>query len=177
MTVDIENNLSRFANWQSVAPYFGRQENGQNDPVNRIIKPMITRITAANFSVKVFHTGGMGNYYSFFVSDKFPQQGTVKDYLVYLSILAPVGVMGKSKVTFFDRGLSINDMKLSDVLNYDEVTDEPGQKLLQILMATEYDLLTKQDVSQPLPKGLKRKGFCFDEPCDKFFHVLFDWTD
>jgi hypothetical protein len=178
MLIDIENNLSRFASWQSVVAYFGRSENGQNSPVNRIIEPIITKIARANLFVKVFHTEGEGNFYSFFVCNNFPQAGTVLGYMVYLSVLAPIGVIGKSKVTFYDQGMiGTDDLNLSNVLNSDEIADELGRKVLQIVTATEYELLTRQDVSKTLSNGLKRQGYCFIEPCDKFFHVLFDWTD
>jgi hypothetical protein len=181
--------LQRFAEWKSVVPGF-RHDVAYNDnqAIHHHILPLVAEITASRqITSHQFEDGGLSNYFAFFLhySSDLPEFSNIEydgvevpGVTVYLSLLAPVGVFGRSSSFIGARCWSWGYLEISDVLNASEAEGELERSLLSAISKTPYQLLSRTDIAEPLPAGVHPYEYCFcEEPWDKVFHALFTNTD
>jgi hypothetical protein len=185
-----DEQLKRFAEWESVVPGFDRNVAYNDDQaIHRHISPLIAEITASGqLTSHQFEDGGLSNHFAFFLhhSSDLPDVSTFEDYsavevpgiTVYLSLLAPVGVFGRSSSQIGPRCWIWGTLEISDVRDGSEAEGELERSLLSAISKTPYQLLSRADVAEPLPAGIHPYEYCFcEEPWDKVFHALFANTD
>jgi hypothetical protein len=91
-----DEEISRIATWDSVHIGFDREYS----TIQRFIEPILERIKSTDgISITEFEDGGLSNYFSVFIYDQTRLRAS-KEYeaydgiVLYLSLLAPVAVMG-----------------------------------------------------------------------------------
>jgi hypothetical protein len=182
--------LENFAAWQPVVAGYDRHTPlVENFTIHHRIHPLIADITASRqFRSHTFEDGGLSNYFAFFLhfSSDLPDISHLEGYSaikvsgisVYLSLLAPVGVFGRTSAMIGPRSWSGWGLELADVCNTTEAEGELETTFLSTIAKTPYRLLSREEIMQPLPPGVEPYEYCLCEgPYDKVFHVLFANTD
>jgi hypothetical protein len=188
MAINTED-LTRFAQWEPVAPGFGRQDL----TVQKHIQPILDRIGVSadvlgcNFekvAYCVFEQGGLSNYFAFFVFRPGDKELTIGPYRcqsgisVYLSLLAPIGVFGHTEQMRGDAVYFPPYLEIENLLDPNDANDPLTSTVIAAVQASEYRLLCPEDAQQRLPSGIEPYEYCMcNQPWERVFHVLFANTD
>jgi hypothetical protein len=172
--------IARIANWESVHPEFDRK----NFTIEKHIRPILNRLQDFDgLSVYEFEDGGLSNYYAFFVyveRDGVEVGTDVKNcgVVVYLSLLAPVGVIGTSQMIGGAKWNSAPHLEIVDVVSSDDSAGELLSLVRSAVLQSEYTILTSDEINRPLPPNVAPEEYCLcREPWDRYFHALFANTD
>ena len=172
--------LSEIAEWQPIQAGFGR-----DDPqTEHRIRAVAARIGASDgFGCEIVERDGLSNYFVLFASrvadvPAYAAARKVDGLLIYLSACAPVGVVGRSRKFVADEPTSHQPLEIEMLLNPNAPSCPLDIVTLGAIRAGGYQLLTAEDVSKPLPAGIKPRDYCLiSEPWDRIFHALFSNTD
>jgi hypothetical protein len=177
MAVDLERNLQLFARWESVVPYFSMKEKGENDAYVRIIKPMLSRLKK-NPSIEICEISSYPiNYYGFFAYPKGKQANKIRGLTAYLSLLAPLAVIGRKDGRKSDTGEIYGSFLLTieDIISPNDAQNEFEKIIIQEVSSSDYDFLLRTDVDKPLPKNIRIKHH--SQADKRYFHAIFDYDE
>lgn len=172
--------IATIAEWQPIRVGFGR-----DDTQTAIrIKGIVDRINSSgDFGCEILEDDGLSNYFVLFAfavadvpSNALSRQ--VEGLLIYLSACGPVGVVGRARKCV-GPGCSLHaPLRLEVLLSPEQPNGRLEQKSTEEIRSGGYELLSVDDISKPLPPGVKPYEYCFSsEPCDRVFHALFGNTD
>lgn len=173
--------IARIASWQSIHPGFDRDES----TVNERIRPILDAITAnAGTAFYIVESGGLANYFAFFVYQSFDAGsigGTyqqVEGINVYLSLLAPVGVFGKSEASFGPDSFAWGPLDIPQLLDPRAPPNPLAALVVEAVSKSDYRLLSRAAVDVSLPAGVQPYEYCLSaEPWDRLYHAMFANTD
>jgi hypothetical protein len=176
--------LEKFSQWQPVEPGYDRDIATEKCPIiNGYIKPLMNDLSSTqDVFCETLEDGGMSNYYSFFLYRSKRKIGVFPGLMIYLSLLAPVGVFGQSIISgsFRSKNLScmFSGLEPEEVCDVKKVSGELETLFIKLIATTPYRLLTPEEVLRPLPQDITPPE-CYNcsQPWDKVFHVIFSQTD
>jgi hypothetical protein len=175
-----DEEIARIAIWESVYPGYDRQD----FTIEHHIRPILNRLQdLVHISLYEFEDGGLSNYFAFFVyvkGDGITIGTDMKNcgVVVYLSLLAPVGVTGLSEMIGGATWKSSPHLEIADVVSPDCSKDELLTLVFSAVQQSEYALLTPDEIRQTLPQNVTPYEYCMcREPWDRYFHALFANTD
>jgi hypothetical protein len=174
--------LAAIARWEPIAPGFSTSRT-----VISHVQPILDRLhSERSLACSVVQDGGTANYFAFTVSTaaRF-RPGSPPLYrcdpcvLVYLSLLAPVGVFGRSEFEQTSTSSRLRYLGPGQVCDPDGWTTLLDRTVIEaVRQASCYELLGRQVIDGPLPEGIEVNEYCLcDKPWDRVFHVLFADTD
>lgn len=172
--------VAEIADWQSTHPGFGR-DNAQTAVRVQEIADRLK--SSGSLGCEIVKDDGLSNYFVLFAyigaeAPSYPLERKVDGLLIYLSACAPVGVVGRSRKCV-GPGLSSHDpLRIDTLLAPNRPSDHLEEEVFQAIRSSGYELLTPEEVSKPLPQGVKPFDYCHSpEPWDRVFHALFGDTD
>ncbi|NQT40111.1 MAG: hypothetical protein HQ581_21650 [Planctomycetes bacterium] len=176
-----DEELAKIADWQPVADGFGRDD----DTIRKHVMPALESLKASGFwDYHTWGNGGLSNYYSATV---FPYQKRRRVFTtltsfdcvaVYLSLMLPVGVVGRTSVSIDARISAFTPLDLDSIVEPVYGADDLLNAVLDAFKDTAYQFMDRDAVSQPLPPNVTPDEYCLcSEPWDRAFHALFADTD
>jgi hypothetical protein len=127
----------------------------------------------------------MSNYFAFFVYDADARRllggeaRGVPCVVAQLSLMAPVGVYGRSTFSESERSFGWSNLGLEQVCDPASPPDWMAAAVVaSVHEASPYRLVGREVTDQPLPPGVDVYEYCLcAEPWDRVFHALFADTD
>jgi len=177
-----DEDLANIASWTPVAPGFDRED----ATIETHIRPIIDRLSAdTRLGHRVTQDGGMSNYYAFLVFEAAmgsPPGGVARGVpcvVVQLSLMAPVGVFGKSTFSKTLTTFGWSNLGPDQVCDPDFMPDWISAAVVDAVhQASPYRLVGRDVTDRPLPPGVSIYEYCLStEPWDRVFHELFADTD
>jgi hypothetical protein len=175
-----DDEIVAIAKWQPIREGFGRDDSR----TGMRIQGILDQINASGeFRCKLIADDGLSNYFALFayhVADQraFSRAGQVDGLLVYLSACAPVGVVGCSQRISTRALTSHYPFEIDALISPDQFRSPREQNVLNAIRSGGYEVLSRDEVSKPLPPGVKPDEYCYSsEPWDRVFHALFATTD
>ena len=111
--------------------------------------------------------GGLSNYFSFFVHQKATLSRVamylavpIEGVTVYLSLLAPVGIIGRQKAQIGPRFFGQPTLGPDDVCDPDKAAGPIETGVVAAVSRTPYHLLTRNDINQQLPEDVRPYEYC-----------------
>ncbi len=161
--------LTKLAEWNSVEPGFDRLSRTEAD----IIFPLIESLASmAGLALRVFTEVGMSTYYSLFVYDvtKYPVMSDEPEewvhryegICIWLSLLGPFAACARA--FFHDARPKLQVVHVSGshpwvdptaAISLPDPADPIEQAILAAISRTPYRLLSKEELAQPLPPGVR----------------------
>lgn len=183
-----DEDLRKFASWDSVALGFDRNVSRHQDrAICEHIQPLILELTrSGKLKAHILEDGGVTNYFAMLVCAEdihkeallSEEPREVPGLMVLLSLLAPVGVFGRSTISL---GRTYRAWSLLEPHEVADPTKAEGLFEEEVLGATKlsaYVYLSRAEIEKPLPAGVVPYEYCLsNEPWDRVFHVLFSNTD
>jgi hypothetical protein len=174
------NEIKAIAEWQPIRLGFGRE-----DAQTAIrIQGIVARLNSSgDLGCEMLEDDGLSNYFVLFafVEADVPSNAiarSVEGLLIYLSACAPVGVVGRSRKCVGEGFLSHDPLQIDTIVAPDHPNGRLEEKTFEVIRSGGYELLSADEVSKPLPTGVKAYEYCFSpEPWDRVFHALFGNTD
>jgi len=183
-----DDDLRKFASWESVALDFDRNVPVHQDRAMREhIQPLILQITQSGmFEAHILEDGGLTNYFAMLVCaadihkeyllSEVPRE--VSGLMVLLSLLAPVGVFGRSAISLSRTSAAWTLLEPHDVADPAKAKGLFEEAVLSATKVSAYVYLSRAEIEKPLPAGIVPYEYCLsNEPWDRVFHVLFSNTD
>jgi hypothetical protein len=173
--------IETIAGWQSAYPGFDRDDDLARKVRFRSILDYIG--ASGDLDCHVLQSGGLSNYAVLFVFFKkdvpsFCLSSSVEGLLVYLSLCAPLAVIGHSRRCVDPDLTSYDPLALEDLLAPDDFRETIEIRTLAAIQSVGYRVLLAEEVSQPLPPGVEPYGYCYAEvPENSVFTALFADTD
>lgn len=172
--------LATIADWQATQAGFGRDA-----PQTAIrVRAIAARVAASDgFGCELVEEDGMSNYFVLFtyrVADvpTCAAARKVDGLLIYLSACAPVGVVGRTRKFVCDEPTSAPILEMEMLLEPSAPACPLAEVTLEAIRAGGYQILTAEELSKPLPAGIKPLDYCLSrEPWDRVLHALFSNTD
>jgi len=173
--------IAAIAGWQSVYPGFDR-----NDPLacKAHIQSVLDYVTSSgDLECHVLQDGGLSNYAVLFVFIKkgMPAPTSyrhVDGLLVYLSLCAPLAIVGYTRKCPDPDMTSYNSLTIRDLIAPEAFKEGMEIRTLAALHVGGYRVLSTEEVNQPLPPGVEPYGYCYaDVPGDCVFTAIFADTD
>lgn len=174
-----DDDISSIARWTPIDDSF-------TAIVDRAVVSILQRIKKSEtYTQGVFETGDLSNYVAFLVcraeqlvhrpGETYRQLSPVA---VYLSLCAPVGVIGRTHASYGTSFCGIEYLDLDDLIEPSAPENDVERFVVDLIDASPFTLLPPDDVRRPLPRGVVPDEYCLaSEPWDKYFHVLFANTD
>ena len=183
------DDLIRIAGWEPAVAGFDRDE----ATVEKYIQPILDQIGVPENALgsvfekvayNIFETGGLSNYFAFFVfcpQDRGREHAVYRfqaGITVYLSLFAPVGVIGKAE-RMLGQGVEAPPyLEIEDLIDPCDCASPLAVLTAKAISTAEYRLLSPNEARQPLPPGVQPYEYCMcHEPWDRVFHGLFANTD
>ncbi len=140
---------------------------------------------SGTYTHNVFETGGLSNYVAFLACRSAdlvhaPRETyrQLKPVAVYLSLCAPVGVIGRTAASYGTEFCGINYLDLDDLFDPSAPEGDLERLVVDAIADSRFTLLQPHEVRRPLPAGVTPDEYCFvSEPWDRYFHALFANTD
>ena len=179
-----KSQLEKIAAWESPDETFAT-----TDPVEQHIQPAILALTRTGYyENSIADDGGLSNYYAFAVYPPLTksQLSSARHFkpfhgactLVYLSLMVPVGAIGRGTITISSHSYVSGRMKLDSIQTPERGSEKTIDAILDAFDGSVFHFLDRQAFSEPLPPDIKPSEYCLcDEPWDRVFHVLFANTD
>jgi hypothetical protein len=168
--------LQKLADWEPIAPGFGRLEPDAYKTKAQPIFQTIEKLASAK--IRIMKNGGLSNYASAFIHNSKSDSGKIKGLYVYLSLLAPIAAMGRDTAYFSSNSFASNMTEPNAILQAGDLESEFERDILRAIEAGGFRLLSKEEATTALPEGVTPYEYCLnDEPWDLVFHVLFSDTD
>jgi len=176
-----DEEIARIALWESVCPGFDRN----NSTIEKYVQPILNQLrNCKGIEIYGFENGGLSNYFAFMACEthssiRKAQDSTHCGIVVYLSLMAPVAVIGRSDIQIGDTWRSLPHFKISDAVDSAASCEDRLLKLVRsVLSKSEYRLLSLDEINQPLPNNVTPFEYCMcDELWNRYFHALFANTD
>jgi hypothetical protein len=176
--------LAKIASWTPVFPGFDQEES----TVENLIRPILNRLLADNrLRIRVTQDGGGGlsNYFAFLAYDSTLASPigvgahNVPCVVVQLSLMAPVGVFGKSTFSETDRSFGWSPLSPEQVCDPASPEGWVSAAVVAVVHeASPYRFVGREVTDQPLPAGVTIHEYCLcEEPWNRAFHALFADTD
>ncbi len=172
--------IGTIAKWQPIREGFGRGDARTEARVRSIVEAVNG---TDDFRCMLIADDGLSNYFTLFayhVAEQraFSRAGQVDGLLVYLSACAPVGVVGCSQRISTRALTSHYPLEIDALISPDQFRSPLEQNVLNAIRSGGYEVLSRDEVSKPLPPGVKPDEYCYSsEPWDRVFHALFANTD
>lgn len=176
--------LEKIAAWKPAHESFECE-----DPIERHIRPALSLIAEyGHYQCHVIDDGGLSNYYSFAIYPSLTKQELSRarhhkpfngdGILVYLSLMVPVGAIGRTSITVASNMFGADPMGMDSLLVPQRGIDESVDMVLDAFNSSIYRFLGHDALAERLPLDIKADEYCLcDEPWDRVFHVLFANTD
>lgn len=162
-----------------------------NDPVAEFIRPALSKLTKSEHwqcHIVEDGTGGLSNYYSIGIHKFLNKQELSRSrhykphkgvgILVNLSLMVPVGAIGRTAFTFASGSFGAMPLNLDSIIAPVFGIDEMVDAVLGVFQHSIYRFLDRDELSQRLPPHIRPFEYCYcAEPWDRVFHVLFANTD
>jgi len=176
-----EEELAKIADWHPVVDGFDRD----GDTIRNHIWPSLESIKRSGvWDYHVWGDGGLSNYYSATVHRAPKRQRTSSTptsfdcVAVYLSLMLPVGVLGRTIASMGSRSFSFSPLDLDSIIEPVYGADELLNTVLDAFKNSVYQFLDRDAANQPLPPNVTPHEYCLcKEPWDRAFHALFADTD
>lgn len=161
------------------------------DPVQKYILPALSFFDESDCwksSIIDNGSGGLSNYYSVAIYPMLTKKelSSARHYkpyhgdavLVYLSLMYPVGAIGRTSISLSALMFAHDPLELDSLVRPVRGIDKTIDAILHAFQDSIYQFLDRESLSQPLPPHIKPDEYCLcDEPWDRVFHVLFANTD
>jgi hypothetical protein len=179
-----EEQLAKIAAWQVADERFN-----SSDPMTEYIRPAVSALSdSGRWQCHIVDDGGLSNYCSIGVHPSLDREqlSLSRHYMpyygdgifVYLSLLMPIGVMGRASFTIASDLFSAVHLELTSIIPPIRRVDPTVDAIFDAFSGSIYRFLDRDALSQRLPPHIKPDEYCLcEEPWDRVFHVLFANTD
>lgn len=154
--------------------------------IDTYIQPILNRISAdKRLALRQMNDGGLSNYFSFLVFDPsvhapgYGNKSNVPCVAVMLSLMAPVGVYGRSSFSEGPSYFGYPDFEPEQVCDPFSPPDWMSASVVAAVHdPSSYQLIGRDETDQLLPTNVEVYEYCScAEPWNRVFHALFADTD